>query len=109
MVTSQLMAMLEFSVIVTLHFNTLGIGSEASNFEVMPVPLGSPSQRKSASARRLIVLGLAVTLGFSAIFATIMWDMARRDRDKALNAAANLVATIANNISRNIKLYECSL
>jgi diguanylate cyclase (GGDEF)-like protein len=109
MVTSQLMAMLEFSVIVTLHFNTLGIGSEASNFEVMPVPLGSPSQRKSASARRLIVLGLAVTLGFSAIFATIMWDMARRDRDKALNAAANLVATIASDISRNIQLYESSL
>jgi diguanylate cyclase (GGDEF)-like protein len=35
--------------------------------------------------------------------------MGRRDRDKALDAAANLVATIANDISRNIQLYEMSL
>jgi diguanylate cyclase (GGDEF)-like protein len=73
------------------------------------VLLGSPPQRKSASVRRLILLGLAVTLGFSAIFSVILWDMARRDRDTALNAAANLVATIASDISRNIQLYESSL
>jgi diguanylate cyclase (GGDEF)-like protein len=35
--------------------------------------------------------------------------MGRRDRDKALDAAANLVATIANDISRNIELYDLSL
>jgi len=103
------MAMLEFSMMMTQHLNTEGVGFEAWNFEVIPVPLGSASHRKSSSARRLIVLGLAVTLGFSAIFATIMWDMARRDRDKALNAAANLIATIASDISRNIQLYESSL
>ncbi len=73
------------------------------------MPLGNPSLRKSTSTRRLIVLGLAVTLGFSAIFGTILWDMGRWDRDKALDAAANLVATIANDISRNIQLYDLSL
>jgi diguanylate cyclase (GGDEF)-like protein len=73
------------------------------------VTLKHPSLRKSTSAKRLIMLGLGVTLGFSAIFATILWDMARRDQDKALNAAANLVATIANDISRNIQLYDLSL
>jgi diguanylate cyclase (GGDEF)-like protein len=109
MVTAHLTAMLEFSVIMTLHFNTLGVSFEAWNFEVMPVSLGSASHRKSASAKRLIVLGLAVTLGFSAIFAVILWDMARRDRSKALDGAANLVATIASDISRNIQLYESSL
>jgi diguanylate cyclase (GGDEF)-like protein len=73
------------------------------------MPLVSPSLRKSSPTRRLIVLGLVVTLGFSAIFGAILWNMARRDRDQALDAAANLSATIANDISRNIQLYESSL
>jgi diguanylate cyclase (GGDEF)-like protein len=57
----------------------------------------------------LIALGLGVTLGFSAIFGVILWEMSRRDRDKAVDAAANLVATISNDISRNIQLYDSSL
>jgi diguanylate cyclase (GGDEF)-like protein len=73
------------------------------------VPLSHPSLRQSTYAKRLIILGLVVTLGFSAIFGAILWDMGRRDRDKALDAATNLVATIANDISRNIELYDLSL
>ena len=73
------------------------------------MPLRYPSLRKSTPARRLIALGLAVTLGFSAIFGAILWEMSRRDRDKAVDAAANLVATISNDISRNIQLYDSSL
>lgn len=73
------------------------------------MPLKSLLPKRPASAWRLIAVGLAVTLGFSAVFGAILWDMARRDRDKALDAAANLVATIANDISRNIQLYDLSL
>jgi diguanylate cyclase (GGDEF)-like protein len=73
------------------------------------VPSSHLPSPKPTYAKRLIVLGLAVTLGFSAIFGAILWDMARRDRDKALDAATNLVATIASDISRNIELYDLSL
>jgi hypothetical protein len=51
------------------------------------VSLRHPSLRQSTYAKRLIILGFVVTLGFSAIFGTILWDMGRRDRDKALDAA----------------------
>jgi diguanylate cyclase (GGDEF)-like protein len=57
----------------------------------------------------IILIGLVVCLGFSAVFGAILWDMARRDRTKALDAATNLVATMANDISRNIELYDLSL
>ena len=57
----------------------------------------------------IILIGLMVTLGFSGVFGAILWDMARRDRAKALDAASNLVATIASDISRNIDLYDLSL
>lgn len=65
--------------------------------------------QKPTYAKRLITLSLIVTLGFSAIVGTILWDMGRRDRQKALDAATNLVATIANDIARNIELYDLSL
>ena len=57
----------------------------------------------------LISLGLVVTLGFSAIATAILLDMARRDREKAFDAATNLVTTIGSEISRNIELYDLSL
>jgi diguanylate cyclase (GGDEF)-like protein len=68
-----------------------------------------PLQSARTYSIGIILIGLIVTLGFSGIFAGILWDMARRDRAKALDSATNLVATIANDISRNIELYDLSL
>jgi diguanylate cyclase (GGDEF)-like protein len=68
-----------------------------------------PLQSKRTYSIAIILIGLVVTMGFSGIFGGILWDMARRDRAKALDAATNLVATIANDISRNIDLYDLSL
>jgi diguanylate cyclase (GGDEF)-like protein len=68
-----------------------------------------PSQSKRNYSIGIILIGLVVCLGFSAVFGAILWDMARRDRTKALDAATNLVATIANDIARNIELYDLSL
>jgi diguanylate cyclase (GGDEF)-like protein len=66
-------------------------------------------QSKRNYSIAIILVGLIVTLGFSGIFSTILWDMARRDRAKALDGATNLVATISSDISRNIELYDLSL
>jgi len=68
-----------------------------------------PSQGKRNYSIGIILIGMIVTLGFSGIFGTILWDMARRDRAKALDGATNLVATIASDIYRNIELYDLSL
>jgi diguanylate cyclase (GGDEF)-like protein len=65
--------------------------------------------RKPTYTRRLTALGLAVTVGFTTIFGIILWDMGRRDRQKALDGTTNLVATIASDISRNVELYDLSL
>jgi hypothetical protein len=73
------------------------------------MPLRNLAPRKRTYTKRLISLGLVVTLGFSAIVTAILLDMARRDREKALDAATNLVATIGSEISRNIELYDLSL
>ena len=68
-----------------------------------------PLQGKRSYSIAIVLIGLIVSLGFSGVFGAILWDMARRDRAKALDAATNLVATIANDISRNIDLYDLSL
>ena len=68
-----------------------------------------PLQSKRSYSIAIVLIGLIVSLGFSGVFGSILWDMARRDRAKALDAATNLVATIANDISRNIDLYDLSL
>ena len=65
--------------------------------------------RKPTYAKRLMALGLAVTLGFTAIFGIVLWDIGYRDRQKALDGTTNLVATIASDISRNVELYDLSL
>jgi diguanylate cyclase (GGDEF)-like protein len=65
--------------------------------------------RKPTYAKRLMALGLAVTLGFTAIFGIVLWDIGYRDRQKALDGTTNLVATIASEISRNVELYDLSL
>jgi diguanylate cyclase (GGDEF)-like protein len=73
------------------------------------VPSKYPLQCKRNYSIGIILIGMIVTLGFSGIFGTILWDMARRDRARALDGATNLVATIASDISRNIELYDLSL
>jgi len=64
---------------------------------------------KSAPTKRLLALGLAVTLSFSAICSGVLWTMGERDFEHSRAAAANLVASIANDIDRNIELYDLSL
>lgn len=64
---------------------------------------------KPTYAKRLSALGLAVTLGFTAIFGIILWDMSKRDWQKALDGTTNLIATISSDISRNVELYDLSL
>ena len=59
--------------------------------------------------KRLIALGLSVTIGFSAIFAIVLWESRDRDREQARQAAANVIATISSDIERNLELYDLSL
>ncbi len=59
--------------------------------------------------KRLIALGLTITLGFSSICALVLWESRNRDRDQARLAAVNLIASIGSDISRNFELYDLSL
>src|SRR3981189_165127 len=64
---------------------------------------------KSAPTKRLLALGLAVTLSISALCGGVLRTMGARDFEHSRTAAANLVASIANDIERNIELYDLSL
>lgn len=66
-------------------------------------------ERKRTYAKRLIGLGLLVTLGFSAICGFVLSDNRDRDREQARLSAANLTATISSEIDRNLELYDLSL
>jgi diguanylate cyclase (GGDEF)-like protein len=68
----------------------------------VPTPKGTPT-------KRLLALGLAITLSFSAICGGVLWTMGERDYEHNRAAAANLVASIASEIDRNIELYDLSL
>ena len=57
----------------------------------------------------LIVLGLAVTIGFSAILAFVLWGSRSQEREQARQSASNIVATISSEIDRNLELYNLSL
>lgn len=59
--------------------------------------------------KRLIALGLTVTLGFSSICALVLLESRNRDRDQARKAAVNIVATISADVARNFELYSLSL
>ena len=59
--------------------------------------------------KRLIALGLAITLGFSTVFATILLHSRNRDREQARQGADNLIATISSEVARNFELYDLSL
>lgn len=64
---------------------------------------------KSAPTKRLLALGLAVTLSFCGLCGGVLRTMGERDFEHSRTAAANLVASIANDIERNIELYDLSL
>jgi diguanylate cyclase (GGDEF)-like protein len=64
---------------------------------------------KSAPTKRLLALGLAVTLSFTALCGGVLRTMGERDFEHSRTAAANLIASIASDIERNIELYDLSL
>jgi diguanylate cyclase (GGDEF)-like protein len=64
---------------------------------------------KETPTKRLLALGLAVTLSFSAICGGVLRTMGERDFEHNRAAAANLVASIASEIDRNLELYDLSL
>jgi hypothetical protein len=64
---------------------------------------------KRTYAKRLIALGLSITLGFSAICGSVLWGSRNRDREQARQSAANVIATISSEIDRNLELYDLSL
>jgi hypothetical protein len=52
---------------------------------------------------------ILLILSFSAICASILWQMGGRDYLPAKQAATNLVASISSEIARNIEPYSLSL
>lgn len=59
--------------------------------------------------KRLIALGLTITLGFSAVCAMVLSESRKRDMDQARKSAVNIVATIGSEVARNFELYNLSL
>lgn len=62
-----------------------------------------------APMKRLIGLGLAVTLGFSIVCALVLWESRNRDREQARQSGVNLIATISSDIARTFEFYDLSL
>jgi diguanylate cyclase (GGDEF)-like protein len=54
-------------------------------------------------------LGLAIAASFAAVCGMILVEMRERDYEHARQASANLVASVASDIDRNIELYDLSL
>jgi diguanylate cyclase (GGDEF)-like protein len=67
------------------------------------------TRQKTAPTKRLLALGLTVTLSFSAICGWVLWHSGDRDYLHSRAAAANLVSSLASEIDRNIELYDLSL
>src|ERR1043166_1534162 len=73
-------------------------------------------QRKTTAKRRwrlsvklLIASSVATVIGFSAICASVMFDMRRGEEQLARQMLENLAAGIDADIARNIELYDLSL
>ena len=71
--------------------------------------LGRSVKSKSAPTKRLLALGLAVTLSFSAICGGVLWTMGERDFEHNRDAAANLVTSIASGSIATSSFYDLSL
>ncbi len=67
------------------------------------------ARQKTAPTKWLLMLGLAVTLSFSAICGWVLWQAGGRDYLHSREAAAHLVSSLASEIDRNIELYDLSL
>ena len=67
------------------------------------------TRQKTTPTKRLLALGLMITLSFSAICGWVLWQAGDRDYLHSRDAAANLVASLASEIDRNIELYDLSL
>jgi hypothetical protein len=74
----------------------------------MPASASPPAPGRS-DAKPLIVLGLIITLGFSAIFGFLQLDSRDQARERARLAAYNVIAAMASEIDRNLELYDLSL
>lgn len=72
------------------------------------MPVGRFFKYFSATTR-LVTVGLAICVGFSAICYNILINARDQDRDAARIKAAGLVAAIETDISRNLELYSLSL
>ena len=66
-------------------------------------------QRALAPMKRLIAVGLVVTIGFIGICMTVLWNSGARDKEQARKSAINLVSTISSEIMRNFELYDLSV
>ena len=65
--------------------------------------------QKRAPIKRLIAVGLAVTLSFSAFCTFVILGMADRDYTQVRKSSEDLVTTLAANIARNFELLDLSL
>ncbi len=61
------------------------------------------------SAKLLIASSVATVIGFSAICASVMFDMRRGEEELARQTLENLASGIDADISRNIEVYDLSL
>jgi Diguanylate cyclase, GGDEF domain len=75
-------------------------------FERMNRAIAKP---RKVPTKRLWAFGIGLILSFSAIYASILWEMATKDYLSSKQAATNLVASISSEIERNIELYSLSL
>ncbi len=66
-------------------------------------------KRNLSHAKRLTILSLAITIGFSVVVGTVLWDSRGRDREQAKQAASNVIALLSSEIDRNLELYDLSL
>ena len=61
------------------------------------------------SAKLLVASTIATVIGFSAICASVMFDMRRGEEELARQTLENLASGIDADISRNIEVYDLSL
>ena len=66
-------------------------------------------RRWRLSAKLLIASSVATVIGFSAVCASVMWDMRRGEEELARQTLENLASGIDFDISRNIELFDLSL
>ena len=66
-------------------------------------------KRSLSYAKHLTTLSLAITMGFSAVVGTVLWDSRNRDLEQAKQAASNVIALLSSEIDRNLELYDLSL